>query len=231
MLLLADNCGYQEKWIVAHRFVFDADGRCSADVENAFKDGDLLLLSHGSVACLVERRMHRYIESSDHHSRAFCFLPLLAETDLPVHLNGHFALGYEDRRHLWTTVDKAGYKQHWNDLLCIEAIAPAYADLLTALRMQLLNAASVSDNVMHVTCSRRMLDSRLKVYMSFFPTYSVVKPQRSVLTTAVYQYIVQDSVPVLASVCEKEVCVENDVASSRQISEVINWQISWLRPK
>jgi len=64
--------------------------------------------------------------------------------------------------------------------------------------------------------------------MSFFPTSSVVKPQWSVLTTAVYQYIAQQSVPVLASVCEEEVCVQNDAASSPQTSQVINWQISCL---
>ena len=141
MLLLADNCGYQEKWIVAHRLVFDADGRCPADVENTFKDGDLVLVPHGSVACLMECRMHRHIESSYHPTRAFCFLSLSAEIDIPVDVNSHFAFVYENRRHLWTNADKAGFKEQWNDLLCIEVIVPVYADLLTALRMQLFNVA------------------------------------------------------------------------------------------
>ena len=230
-LLLTDSCGCQEKWLVAHRLGFDASVTCPADVENAFREGDLALLPHGSTACLVERRLHGRVDSSNRPGRAFCFLPLPAETELPVHVNGHFALGYENRRHLWTNTDKAGYKRQWNDLLCTEAIAPAYADLLTALRMQLLNVASVGDNVMHVQCSQPMLDSALKAYMSFFPTYSDVKPQWSVLTTAVYQYIEQHSLLLLASVCEKEVSVQNDAVNSPQTAEVINWQISWLPPK
>ena len=231
-LVLADNCGCQEKWIVAHRLGFDATVRCSADVENAFREGDLALLPHGSVACLVERRLHGHVDSSNRPGRAFCFLPLPAETELPVHVNGHFALGYENRRHLWTNTDKAGYKQQWNDLLCTEAIAPAYADLLKVLFMQLLNVAwDVSSNVMHVQCSRAVLDGALKTYMSFFPTYSDVKPQWWVLTTAVYQYIEQHSVPLLASVCEKGVSLQNDTSRSPQTPEVINWQISWLPPK
>ena len=227
-LLLTDNRGCQEKWIVAHRLGFDADVKCPAHVENAFREGDLALLPHGSVACLFERRLHGRVDSSNRPGRAFCFLPLPADTQLPVHVNGHFALGYENRRHLWTNADKAGYKQQWNDLLCIEAVAPAYADLLTVLCKQLLNVSSVSDNLMHVQCSQAMLDSALKAYLSFFPTYSDVKPQWSVLTTAVYQYIAQHSVPLLASVCEKQ-AVQNDAGSS-QTPDVANWQILWLSP-
>ena len=230
-VLLTDNPGCQEKWIVAHRLGFDTDFRCPPDVENAFRQGDLALLPHGSVACLVERRLNSRVDSSNRPGRAFCFLPLPTETDLPVHVNGHFALGYENRRHLWTNADKAGFKQQWNDVLCTEAIAAAYADLLTTLRMQLLNVTSITDNVMLVTCSRPMLASALKAYMSFFPTYSDAKPQWSVLTTSVYQYIEQNSVPLMASVCEKEVCVQNDAAGSSQTSEIIKWQISWLPPK
>ena len=226
-LLLTDNRGCQEKWIVAHRLGFDDDFRCPSDIQNAFKEGDLALLPHGSVACLVERRCDNRVDSSNRPGRAFCFLPLpAAETYLPVHINGHFALGYENRRHLWTNTDKAGYKQQWNDLLCTEAIAPAYADLLTALRTQLLNASLVKDNIMHVRCSQPMLDSVLKAYMSFFPTYSDTKPQWSVLTTAVYQYIEHNSVPIMASVSEREVCIPDDAAAQE-----VNWQISWLPPK
>lgn len=229
--LLTDNRGCQEKWIVAHRLGFDDNFSCPPDVETAFGDGDLALLPHGSVACLVERRVNGQVDSSNHPGRVFCTLPMPAETNLPVHVNGHFALGYENRRHLWTNADTTGYKQQWNDLLCTEAIAPAYADMLLALRTQLLNATVVSDNVLSVVCSRPMLDSALKAYMSFFPTFSDAKPQWSILSTAVYQYIECNSVPLLASVCEKEVHVQNDTAASPQSAEVINWQISWLPPK
>jgi len=228
-LLLTDNHGCQDKWIVSHHLGFGDGVRCPTDVENAFREGDLALLPHGSVACLLERRLHGLVDSSNRPSRAFCYLPLPAETGLPIHVNGHFALGYENRRHLWTNADKAGYKQQWNDLLCTEVIAPAYADLLAALRMQLLTATSVTDDEMHVRCSRPMLDHALKAYMSFFPTYSDTKPQWSILTTAVYQYIDQHSVPLLASVCEKEQSVQNDLARSSQTLE-LNWQISWLPP-
>lgn len=229
-MILSDNRGCQEKWIVAHHLGFGDSTRCPAEVENAFRDGDLALLPHGSVACLLERRLHDHVDSSNRPGRAFCYLPLPAETDLPVHVNGHFALGYENRRHLWMNTDKAGYKQQWNDLLCAEAIAPAYAELLTALRTQLLSVTFVSDNVMYVRCSRPMLDHALKAYMSFFPMYSDAKPQWSILTTAVYQYIECNSVPVLASVCEEESFVQKNAASSHSQTPERSWQISWLPP-
>jgi len=228
-LSLTDNSGCHEKWIVAHRLGFDGSIRCPSDVENAFKEGDLALLPHGSVACFVERRLNGHVDSPNRPGRAFCFLPLpAAETELPVHVNGHFALGYENRRHLWTNADKSGYKRQWNDLLCAAAIAPAYVEVLTVLFPQLLDVSwDVGNNLMHVQCSRPMLDSALKVYMSLFPRYNDTTPQWAVLTTAVYQYIEQNSVPLLASVCEKEIAA----STSRQAPEVTNWQISWLPPK
>ena len=51
--------------------------------------------------------------------RAFCFLPLPAETGLPVHVNGYFELS-SNRRDIWRGDDLAGEgrtRAEWNKAL------------------------------------------------------------------------------------------------------------------
>lgn len=60
------------------------------------------MLPRGGVACLLESKNSR--EQLERKKKAYCFLPLPLETDLPVHINGHFALDHEARRNLWRDV-------------------------------------------------------------------------------------------------------------------------------
>ena len=65
--------------------------------------------------------------------RLFCFLPLPDKQELPVHINGHFALEYENRRNLWKLED-GGYKAKWNICILEGVVAPAYLKLLQELK-------------------------------------------------------------------------------------------------
>jgi len=67
--------------------------------------------------------------------RAFCFLPLPAETGLPVHVNGYFELS-SNRRDIWRGDDLAGEgrtRAQWNKALLEGVVAPTYARLLARL--------------------------------------------------------------------------------------------------
>ena len=61
------------------------------------------------------------------HSKVFCFLPLPIQCNLPVHINGQFVLG-TNQRSLWTN-DNEDSKTSWNNAL-IEAIASPYVHFL-----------------------------------------------------------------------------------------------------
>lgn len=228
-VVMTDSTGNQEKWLVVQRLGFEETVVLPDDLQVALQNGDLALLPRGGVACLMERRQHGRIEPSNRPSRVFCFLPLPVETDLPVHINGHFALGYENRRHLWTNTENAGYKREWNDLLCSRVIAPAYVMLLKALRMMGLNGA-LEDDVAQVSCSQLILEAALKAYLAFFPTFSETKPQWNILAKATYQFVAENKVAVLPSVCEADVSQPSQNVGPRANNEAQHFVVTWLPP-
>lgn len=228
-VVMTDSTGNQEKWLVVQRLGFEETVVLPDDLQVALQNGDLALLPRGGVACLMERRQHGRIEASNRPSRVFCFLPLPVETDLPVHINGHFALGYENRRHLWTNTENAGYKREWNDLLCSRVIGPAYVTLLKALRMMGLNG-SLEDDIARVSCSQLILEAALKAYLAFFPAFSETKPQWNILAKSTYQFIAEKKIAVLPSVCEADVSQLFQNAGPRANNEVQHWVITWLPP-
>ena len=64
--------------------------------------------------------------------RAYCFLPLPAETQLPVHVNGYFELS-SNRRDIWHGTDMAGdgkMRADWNLALITDIAVPCYTRLL-----------------------------------------------------------------------------------------------------
>ena len=71
--------------------------------------------------------------------QAFCFLPLPAETGLPVHTNGFFELS-ANRRDIWYGDDMVGagkLRAEWNSALLQDVVAPSYLRLLMFVREQL----------------------------------------------------------------------------------------------
>ena len=68
--------------------------------------------------------------------QAFCFLPLPAETGLPVHANGYFELS-ANRRDIWYGTDMMGagkLRSDWNCALLEDVVAPSYVELLLCAR-------------------------------------------------------------------------------------------------
>ena len=103
--------------------------------------------------------------------RAFCFLPLPAETGLPVHVNGYFELS-SNRRDIWHGDDMAGegrIRAEWNKALLEDVVAPTYARMLQRL-------------------SKKTEEGRLEWYHSLWPSDKVAEPWAS-LARRVYEEV------------------------------------------
>ena len=195
---------------------------------NAFNAGDLALLPRGGRCLSVREASPRKSGQPARPSRVFCFLPLPVETELPAHINGHFALGYENRRHLWTDMNSSGYKREWNDFLCRHVISHAYVALLEYIRMQGM-AAEMKDNVAKATCNRQILDSALKAYEAYFPNFNENKMEWDILVKAVYRSIAEHQAPVLPAIREWPSDPSSRVTNLP--NAIPQWQVLWLPPK
>ncbi|CAH3127511.1 unnamed protein product [Pocillopora meandrina] len=131
MLKITDNCGKEEKWLIAQQVGFQGDVKST--IVEAFKKQKLGMLPRGGVACLLEKE---YLEFPvQRRNKAFCFLPLPLETNLPVHINGHFALDHESRRNLWRDeAGHVGYRSEWNNALLEDVVASCYIDMLVEVK-------------------------------------------------------------------------------------------------
>ena len=224
---ICDTQGREETWIVSQQLGFPDREAVPDSVKNSFRNGDLMLLPRGGTACLLEKRIHGQIERDVRPRRAFCFLPLPVITSLPVHINGHFALGYENRRHLWTNADGTGYKQDWNNFLSEEVIAPAYLNLLTHIRMQGLNT-TMHDNVARVFCSRQILESAVQAYQQYFPDFDEFRPQWHPLVKAFYQKSASKETAILPAIRERPETAESHQTTTEASQ---SWLVVWLPPK
>ena len=90
------------------------------------------MIPRGGVACLLEKKSKKHGEAI-RKKKAYCFLPLPIETNLPVHINGHFALDHEARRNLWWD-EKSGYRSEWNNAILGDVVASCYLTLLDEVR-------------------------------------------------------------------------------------------------
>jgi len=179
---LSDNRGCWEKWLVSQRFGFGGDTEIPSAVDEAFRRGDMMLMPRGAAAALVDASDPRKIESR--RRRISCFLPLPIKCDLPVSINGHFALDHESRRNLWQ--DETGTaKSTWNCLLFSHVIAPSYIAVLQAVSHMLGG-------------EMRAGDEALRRYHCLFPNLSSgVSGYWSTLMEAVYRGIARSSLPLL----------------------------------
>ena len=127
MLKITDNRGNEEKWLIVQQIGFQGDVKST--IVDAFMKQKLGMLPRGGVACLLEKK---FLESPvQRRKKAFCFLPLPLETNLPVHINGHFALDHESRRNLWRDeAGHVGYRSDWNNALLEDVVASCYIDML-----------------------------------------------------------------------------------------------------
>ena len=111
----------------------------------------------------------------------YCFLPLPENyTNLPVHVNGNFALD-TSRRGLWTDTDGKGPKCNWNRFMITYVLPPAYASLIKEARNHLCNDET---------------DNKLSRYHALFPKV-LSDPPWKILAIELYRCLGQQKAKVL----------------------------------
>ena len=125
--------------------------------------------------------------------RVFCFLPLPVFTNLPVHVNGQFALN-NNRRSLWNG-DKEDNKIKWNKFI-LQAIAYCYAFLLDKAKSYFISESE--------TYSSQDVSSLINSYYNLFPLFKKGGDSRRLegdwhtLALNVVQHLYDCNVAVLA---------------------------------
>ena len=220
-MTLTDNSGVEELWRVSQRIGLAPGKSLPEAAKDAFDHGDLCLLPRGGAACLIERRKYGQIDLDTRARKTFCSLPLPQETSLPMNINGHFALGFENRRHLWRSKNEDDYRQAWNNFLFIDLIAPCYLALIKSMRLQSLHAR-FEDDIAHVACSRETLEVAVKTHQKLFPVFNPAHPDWNVLVKAVLLQSAELDLPILPSILEEE--------GAANPSLLPKWQVIWLPP-
>jgi sacsin len=223
-ITLSDNEGYHETWLISQRVGVDCGVKVPQCINDAVRSRDLALLPRGGVAALLD--VSSDTEGSNRRpSKAFCFLPLPLKTDLPVHINGHFALDHEARRNLWQDDDR-GTKTEWNYMLLREVIAPAYVTLLRRIPAY-LSSSVISDNV-------SIMDSlgdeipNLDAYSKLFPLLNkqTVEGYWRALIEAVYHRIHSSQevvLPVVRSYSDNNTPLNTTLDTTASMQLEVEW--------
>ncbi|XP_028400770.1 sacsin-like [Dendronephthya gigantea] len=168
-----------EKWLV-QRCIGSIVSNSSLIQNGEIPDGrNLGLLPRGGIAARLWNRSSFVQKQSEVRGIVYCFLPLPQNyTNLPVHVNGHFALD-STRRGLWTDTNDKGIKCEWNNFMKTSVLPRAYADLIIEARKHLCDS-----------------DDQLSRYHSFFPR--IFKDSAwAPLAIALYRHLGQTRASVL----------------------------------
>ena len=160
-----------KKWLITKQLGFK-NGAFLGNL-NVTENEELNLLPVGGVAFLLNPT------HTDNSRKLFCFLPLPEQMDIPVHVNGHFALAHESRRNLWEN-DKSDFRIEWNSSLMTNVIAPAYCALIVVIR-------------------DKIKTKNMDLYNSIFPNVHDKNGRYiKVLCQSVYKLLYEINEPVLA---------------------------------
>ena len=203
---ISDSDGHVENWLVVHALGFVGD--TAGSWNKSFQAEHLNLLPCGGVAGLVSKeKKHMGKQTSEelgsrHTVKGkrflYCTLPLPMETELYVHINGHFILDYESRRNMWIGGGE-DYKSVWNRLLIENVVAPSYISFLKEMQKKLLRANHEMIPIQPCQSSKdrqkcechsclTVIRSILEKYNKFFPKFSTY-PYVKLLTKAVYHFM------------------------------------------
>ncbi|XP_066482921.1 sacsin-like [Tiliqua scincoides] len=139
-----------------------------------------MMLPHGGVAACLNKALS---------GRAFCTLPLPTATDLPIHINGNFAID-SARRDL--RKDEGAHETAWNSVLLRCLVAPLYCALLEELRQALGNSPLQFNTL---TACEEKLDSK---YLRYFPLVKEKVPQVwHQLVNRVYELLCERQCPLV----------------------------------
>ena len=219
VLNISDSFLNQEKWFIVQQMGFQKQVKKS--IVNAFKRKELGMLPRGGVACILEKNYKDHVERG---KKAYCFLPLPFETDLPVHINAHFALDHEARRNLWRD-EGGGYRSDWNNALLGDVVASCYLTLLIEVRAFLKLPISKDGKPCTLTCSEGKVLQSIKAYESIFPLKPLSDPYWEILVDSLYAEMESNEVRVLPVVRNKQSNAVFPGCESRNIVE-----LSWFPP-
>ena len=181
VLTLKDSLENEEKWLIVQKIGFE--NHVKESIIDAYKRNDLGMLPRGGVACLLERKS-ALAQRKEEKKKVYCFLPLPIQTDLPLHINGHFALDHEARRSLDST---GGYKTEWNNFLMSDVIASCYLTLLDKVRCFYNLPVSEGPQEISLSCRKDELTKNIKEYEKLFPCAISSNQYWATLVTSVYQ--------------------------------------------
>ena len=216
VLNIKDNLGNAEKWLIVQKMGFEKPLKRS--IVDAFKHHQLGMLPRGGVACLLERRNSK--DPVQRRKKAYCFLPLPLETNLPVHINGHFALDHEARRSLW--IDEAGrggYRSDWNSALLGDVVASCYVTLLVEVR-KFLKLPLAQGATPH---TENDILQKINVYETFFPVQPTTDQYWKTLVDSVYQEINRKELQILPVIRKRSLDANQGAQKSATVVE-----ITWL---
>ena len=179
-MTLRDSLQKEETWLIVQQVGFEKP--VDESIVNAFKEEQLGMLPRGGVAYCLNSSS----SALKPDGKAYCFLPLPFQTNLPVHINGHFALDHEARRNLWR--DKAGgYRNDWNNALLRDVIASCYLTLLDKVRGHIQLPVEQNAAGQNSIFSETEIKERLASYEALFPGYSFEDSYWKSLADSVYQ--------------------------------------------
>ena len=215
-MTLRDNVGEEETWLIVQQVGFDKPVQKSID--DAFRDEDLGMLPRGGVACLLNSSRSAG-QRNGKEGKAYCFLPLPFKTNLPVYINGHFALDHEARRNLWRD-EAGGYRSDWNKALLRDVITSCYLTLLDKVRgyIQLPVGQDAADQ--YSTFSKSEITKKLTSYEGLFPRYPFEDSHWRTLADSVYQEMSKKEmrlIPVVRSL--KHI----SGAHAKNLKSVVTW--------
>ena len=183
VLNLEDSSGNKERWLIVQRIGFER--KVNDSIIDAYQNHDLGMLPRGGVACLLQRKSVEN-EPVQRTKKVYCFLPLPIETNLPVHINGHFALDHEARTNFWRN-ESGGYKRDWNNVLMSDIITSCYLTLLDKARTFYHLPVTHTSEEVTLSCSKDWLAANVDIFERLFPSMAQGNPYLITLVKSVYQ--------------------------------------------
>ena len=183
VLNLEDSTGNKERWLIVQRIGFER--KVNDSIIDAYQKHDLGMLPRGGVACLLQRKSVEN-EPVQKTKKVYCFLPLPIETNLPVHINGHFALDHEARTIFWRN-ESGGYKRDWNNVLMSDIITSCYLTLLDKVRSFYHLPVTHTSEEVTLSCSKDWLAANVDIFERLFPSMAQGNPYLITLVKSVYQ--------------------------------------------
>ena len=219
-MTLRDSVGEEETWLIVQQLGFEKPVETS--IVDAFRDENLGMLPRGGVACLLSSSRSAG-QCKGREGKAYCFLPLPFRTNLPVYINGHFALDHEARRNLWRD-EAGGYRSDWNKALLRDVITSCYLTLLDKVRGYIQLPVGQDAANQYSTLSESEITKKLTSYEGLFPRYPFEDSHWRTLADSVYQ-----------EMSKKEMCLIPVVRSLKQMSDAraknLKSVVTWFPPK